>query len=263
MLDLIIVTGATKGIGSSITSDICSICKNIIVIGSSDKVFNIKTTNNNCRIIPLQLDLCNYQNVEDQIKKTVRDLCDLELIKNVGIVLCGAQLGNSGGLLNSNLENWDEVFSTNIFGNLAVVKGFLRNLDFINGFLDYKLRIAFFAGGGAAYAYPEFSAYALSKVAVVRAAENLSVELSKVISDVSVISVAPGAIATDTLAKVIANGGQVLTKTDISEPTNFIHKFINDELDSKAINGRFIHVRDDLKSIDFSNQNILKLRRIS
>ena len=125
-----------------------------------------------------------------------------------------------------------------------------------------KVRIAFMAGGGAAFAYPEFSGYALSKVATVRAAENLSIELSKFHPDSSVISIAPGAVATDILAKVIKHGGEVRTKTDISEPTNFVYKFLNDEFNAKELDGKFLHVRDDLESTDFSNKDIFKLRRI-
>lgn len=253
MLDLLIITGASKGIGASIASKCSSISKKMIAIASSEKVASINISNNNCKLMPLRLDLSNYNNIYNIISDTVSKL---ENINNFGIVLCGAQIGEPGGLLTSDLDHWNNLYSCNLLGNLAVVKGCTKLIK------SAKSKIVFFAGGGAAFAYPDFSGYALSKVATVRAAENLSVELSGAGYDTSVISVAPGAVATDILDKVIASGSKIRTKTDISEPTNFVYNFLNDKFPTKELNGKFLHVRDNINSIDFSNDDILKLRRI-
>jgi NADP-dependent 3-hydroxy acid dehydrogenase YdfG len=243
MLDLIVITGATRGIGRSIVDKCQSLCRNMIVIGSSNKVNFISS--NNCNIHPLQLDLTDYKYAETIISNYLLDF----KIKTLGMVLCAGQT-NFGGLLQSNLEDWDRLYKCNVLGNLAIIKSCLT----LN---PNKLRIVLFAGGGSAYGYPEFSAYALSKVAIVREAENLSMELNNL--DSSIIALAPGAVDTDMLKEVIAHGGIVKTKTDISEPTNFVKKFLNDEFDSKMLNGRFIHVRDDLENI---TGDTFKLRRI-
>ena len=66
------------------------------------------------------------------------------------------------------------------------------------------------------------------------------------------------------LAVVQNHGGEIKTRTHIDEPTNFVSKFIQDEIPSMKINGRFIHVRDDLDKyfkIDLSD-NHFRLRRI-
>jgi hypothetical protein len=65
-------------------------------------------------------------------------------------------------------------------------------------------------------------------------------------------------------AVVKAHGAVIKTQTDISEPTNFVHKFLLDEVDSKTLNGKFLHVRDDIASVDFStaNSELFKLRRV-
>ena len=237
MLDLLIISGASRGIGNSILEKCKNISKTIIAIGSSDDIFKI----NDDKIINLKLDLANYVNIE----KTVSfEVSKIKNIKNIGIVLCGAQIGEYGGLLDSDISYWENLYKCNVLGNLAIVKACSNEIK--NG---AKLKVAFFGGGGAAYAYPDFSGYALSKVATVRAAENLSVELSKY--DASVISVAPGAVATSMLDKVIKNGGVVKTKTDISEPTNFIYRFLTDDIFAKKINGRFMHVRDDVDAIEW------------
>jgi NAD(P)-dependent dehydrogenase (short-subunit alcohol dehydrogenase family) len=144
-------------------------------------------------------------------------------------------------------------------GNLAVIKACEPLLV-----AGAKLRAVFLAGGGAAYGYPEFSGYALSKVATVRAVENLGLEFIRKEFDASVVALAPGAVATDMLASVIADGGSVKTRTDIREPTQFVKRFVTGVLDAAALNGRFIHVRDAISGKDFSTakSDLFRLRRI-
>lgn len=255
MLDLLIITGASRGIGANIASQCNTNCaKTLITISSSGKIDHISDDYNN--LIPLTLNLINHKEVYKKVKETIYFINNIEEIKSVGIILCGAQLGEPGGLLTSDLDNWNMLYNCNVLGNLAVVKGCE---DIIKA--GIKTRIIFFAGGGAAFGYPEFSGYSLSKCAVVRASENLGMELSNAGYDASVIAVAPGAVATDMLAKVIASGAEVRTKTDIKEPTNFAWNFVLDKFPSKELNGKFLHVRDDLSKIN-STTDIFKLRRI-
>lgn len=259
MLDLIIVSGASKGIGLNIAKECSSLCKQMIIIGSSSKIEETNISN----AIPIKIDLHDFKQVKYKIDRIIRQL-DIfsslcKNIKSIGIVLCAAQLGKHGGLLQSDLQDWNDQYSCNVLGNLAIIQACSSFIE--NG---AKVKIAFFAGGGAAYGYPEFSGYALSKIAVVRAVENLGMEFDNSNYDASIIAVAPGAVETDMLAQVIAHGGVVKTKTNISEPTNFVRKFLTDEFDTKNLNGRFVHVRDDVISIDFSsvNPDLFKLRRI-
>jgi NAD(P)-dependent dehydrogenase (short-subunit alcohol dehydrogenase family) len=140
-------------------------------------------------------------------------------------VLCASQIGSPGGLFTSNLNEWLELYKTNVLGNLCVLKQVISALS-----PEAFLRVVFFAGGGAAYGYPDFSGYALTKAATVRAVENVAMEFNEKKLNASIVALAPGAVATDMLAKVIANGGMVKTKTDISEPVEFVRKFVFDEI---------------------------------
>ncbi|CAB4196987.1 FabG Dehydrogenases with different specificities (related to short-chain alcohol dehydrogenases) [uncultured Caudovirales phage] len=256
MLDLLIITGASKGIGRNIANNCFNHCKNMIVISSSPLIYNVGYKE--CNVIPLQLDLSDYNNVESELYKTVNIIDKISPIKSIGIVLCGAKLGNHGGLLNTNLNDWDATYKCNVLGNLSVIRGCRKLFT-----TDIKSRIVFFGGGGAAFGYPEFSGYSLSKVAVVRAVENLALDFDKIKADASIIALAPGAVATDILDKVLFHGGSVRTKTDIKEPTDFVIKFINDEFNSKKLNGKFLHVRDDIQTIESQeNDDLCKLRRI-
>jgi len=256
MLDLIIVTGASKGIGRSIATKCSFACKNMIVMASSDAINHIEDYNKDCNVIPLQVNLINHSLVQEALDKVLPALKD---INSIGLVLAAANIGNAGGIFDSDLNDWGKQYCSNVLGNLSVIKAcesLIRK--------QIKSRIVMFAGGGAAYGYPDFSGYALSKVAVVRAVENISMELAKINEDASIIAIAPGAVATDTLQKVIDGGGMVKTKTDISEPTNFVYNFLMDEFPSQSLNGLFLHVRDDLflLNADKSKKNLFKLRRV-
>ena len=65
------------------------------------------------------------------------------------------------------LRNWELVFKTNIVSNLLILQHFKIILSKI------RTRIIFFAGGGAAYEYPLFPSYAVSKISSVKIVENL------------------------------------------------------------------------------------------
>jgi hypothetical protein len=66
------------------------------------------------------------------------------------------------------------------------------------------------------------------------------------------------------LKTVLEAGCEVRTRTDISEPVNFVRKFITDEFDSLSLNGMFLHVRDiiPLHAQIEGKKDLFKLRRI-
>jgi NAD(P)-dependent dehydrogenase (short-subunit alcohol dehydrogenase family) len=227
-MQITIITGASRGIGKAIAEDLKSLKSEFVFLSSKD------------------IDLEQYNHVRSQINYylTVRKYDQINLI------LCAAQIGTAHEI---DLVEFEKLYRINVLGNLAVIEAARR--------YNVKLRIVWFAGGGAAFPYPEFFGYSLSKVAVVRAVENLSKMLG---SEDSIIALAPGAVETDMLKNVLDAGCEVRTRTDISEPVNFVRKFITDEIDSKSLNGCFLHVRDNVEDYDdFDKLNDLyKLRRI-
>ncbi len=248
---MLVVTGSSKGIGNRIALTLSE--KHSITYGISSSGLN---TTSSKRITNIKLDLESI----NQIENNLRDKFDFSHHKKISVVLCASQLGNPGGLFDSDLSDWNKIYNINVLGNLSVLKFVVKNMH-----PSSTLRVVFFAGGGSAYGYPEFFGYSLSKVATVRAVENVGLEFSKTKLNASIIALAPGAVATDMLAKVISHGGTVKTKTDISEPVAFVDKFLNDELNSKQLNGRFLHVRDDQENtntIEFLSSDKFKLRRI-
>jgi NAD(P)-dependent dehydrogenase (short-subunit alcohol dehydrogenase family) len=153
------------------------------------------------------------------------------------------------------MKEFAEVLATNLLGACNFMRWSLPQME-RRGFG----RIINFAGGGAAYAYPKFTGYGVSKVGVVRLTETVAAEIEPTLN-VTVNVIAPGAIATDLLKEVRQHGGEVRTTTSIEEPVRLVVFLAGPS--SRHINGRFIHVRDGYRDSDlFLNKDMLTLRRV-
>lgn len=234
-VDLAIITGAGHGIGREIATSIAAAQADVICISKSDACLAtadaIKASGGAAE--GLILDVSDLQRAQ----QVISELLEERRPDRLGVVLAAGILGTPGGIAASiSLDEWEQVYRTNVLGNLAVFKGCLNRI------IETKFaRVVALAGGGAAYAYPEFSAYALSKVAIVRAIENMATELRDA-GDMSFVALAPGAVETSMLAQVRAAGGLVRTTTSASEAARFVLQFF-DSIDN-SLSGRFIHVRD-------------------
>lgn len=239
MKNLTIISGASRGIGKAIADDL-----------SEKKISDI--------LVRLEgrktADFTDYNSVNknmiNDLKVHLLPLADMEV--QINLILCAGKIGTP---FTTDPDGFLDLYKVNVLGNLALVNA-------IMGFNFQKVRIVWFAGGGAAFPFPQFPAYSASKVAVVRTVENLSIILKQFFDDVSIIALAPGAVDTDMLKQTEAAKVEIRTRTDISEPVNFVRNFITDQFDSKKLNGRFMHVRDDFDDPIKLSDDCFKLRRI-
>lgn len=250
------ISGASKGIGLAIASELANLDHNLYLISNQTEITNPIFNKKN--IFKMKLDLEDYNKVYHEVKLTYSGYHNNT---QINLILCGSQLGKPNKeTLNFELDEVNNVFKSNFLGNLALIKAVTEIAK-----KHTIIRIVFFGGGGAAYSYPNFFSYSLSKVATVRAVENLSELLNKSFDNASIITLAPGAVETDMLKQVVANGGYVKTKTDIMEPVNFVKSYILNEIPSLEISGMFLHVRDNLSNIledKKIKEDLFKLRRI-
>lgn len=252
---LVVVTGAGRGIGRAIALDLAARCSVLCISQSrrcEETAEAIRRLGGNAAA--LMLDLGNAANVREVMHETITRLAP----KKIGMVLAAAILGPQGPLEAAGMDEWERTFSVNVFGNLAVVHALMPFLK-----QHRHGRILFFAGGGAAYEYPIFPAYAASKAALVRIAENLHEDLQSQ-GDFATAILAPGAVETDTLATVRASGALIKTTVGIEEPVAFARAFLLSK--SCGFSGRFVHVRDAWQQyIDTGNTmpdaKLWKLRR--
>jgi len=171
----------------------------------------------------------------------------------INLILNAGTLGGKGGIKDGWIDDWEKTMRINLFGNLKILKAFLPVM-----IKEGYGRVVFLSGGGAAYAFPEFSGYALSKVGVVRSVENIGVEL-KELEDFSIIALAPGAMETDMLKQVREAGVEVKSVADIADTAQFIKSFIEMPKEkAKPLSGKFIHAKDDLNSDGTENKWVLR-----
>jgi len=255
--ELVIVTGAGRGIGRSIALAFGKQGATVLCISRSEKAAEtaaeIQQAGGSAEALPV--DLADFDNAGKQVAAWL----DGKHYKRIGVVLAAGSLGPSGTLATTSLVEWDHAFRSNVMGNLAVAQAALPTM------IEHKFgRLVFFAGGGAAYAYPMFPAYALSKTALVRAVENLHEDL-KDAGDFAVAILAPGAVDTDILAAVRSHGGYVKTTVAMEEPVGFVKEFINAK--TVGFSGGFVHVRDEWANYlnndkQPEKKDIWKLRRV-
>lgn len=254
--DLVVVTGAGRGIGKAIALALGRVGTKVLCVSRSDACLatteSIRQDGGSADAA--QVDLSDLDAAEQATGRWLND----QTGARIGLVLAGGVLGPSGNLAQTRLQDWDEAWRINVLGNLAVVKGALPRL-----LQNRQGRLLFFGGGGAAYAYPLFPAYAASKAALVRVVENLHEDL-KDQGDFAVTILAPGAVDTDMLASVRSHGGYVRTTVDIAEPVAFATAFVSSM--HCAFSGCFVHVRDEWPALlqegsALRSPDLWKLRR--
>lgn len=248
-LDKLLVIGASRGIGRFFIEDNLKIAKDILGIGTS--AINLSGIGDH-KVRYEQVDIADYERAAHVVSEWLSD----SKFERIGILNAAAILGAPGGIFSTEITNLSKVLSVNLIGHANVIKclePYLRN--------GVKANILMLAGGGAAYGYPDFFAYAVSKAALVRMVENIHLESKKNNFDLNIVALAPGAVETDMLQKIVDAGGYVKTKTKIEEPSLFIKRFLTNELEAYNLSGRFIHVRDELDKVT-SVDDIFMLRRV-
>ena len=169
---------------------------------------------------------------------------------------------------------WDRTVTVNLRGSFLVLAEATRRMrDCGAG------TIILFSGGGAAFSRPGFSAYAVSKAALLRLVENAADELAAAgLAGIRVFAVAPGAVRSRMTEEVLSAGERAGEKalqearltlasggTDPAEITRLIDFLAGS--DSAGLSGRLVHVREPYLQYATSDgkkiaPDLGKLRRI-
>ncbi len=211
------------------------------------------------------------------------DVSDLEAVRKCadwikgkfgqidGLVNCAGVYGPIGPLNEINLAEFERAIKINFLGTVFMCGLFAPMIKRGSG------RIVNFSGGGAATPFANFSAYATSKIAIVRLSENLAEEFKPL--GISVNAVAPGFVVTrlhqDTLKAGEKAGVAFVEKTKQEidkggvppEKAANLTVFLLSKK-SEGINGKFISAPwDDWQNHAFqellkSKKNFTTLRRI-
>src|SRR6185312_12091929 len=125
------------------------------------------------------------------------------------VIHSAAIIGPIGPVVDVSAAEWLQTLQINLFGTFLVARAACRAMKERGG------RIVLLSGGGASVKNKNYSAYASSKVAVVRFVETIALEMQP--HGIEINALAPGAVATRmhdaTLAAGEAAGADYLEKT--------------------------------------------------
>jgi len=159
-----------------------------------------------------------------------------------GVIHSAGVYGPIGPIVEVEPSAWWDALRINLFGTFLVARAAATRMRPCGGG-----RIVLFAGGGASTPFPNYTAYASSKVAVVRFAETIAEELAPAIE---VNAVGPGFVATRLHEQTLAAGdvaGAFLEKTKAALESGGVSATVGAEAAAflvsdaaKGITGRFV-----------------------
>jgi len=250
---MVVVTGAGRGIGRAVALDLAKTTSVDLLLVS--KTATCEKTAKDCNELRAGCARAIVGDVRDPVARAEVVATAEHARGPVGLVSAAGVLGPTGRFETNDLGAWWAAMETNLLGTVGLVQGLLPFMLAVGAG-----RVLLFAGGGAAYGYPNFSSYGTAKAALVRFAETLAMELEGRGPIVTIV--APGANETDMLAEVRKAGGTVKTTVSIEEPCRFVRRFLTE--DARGLHGRFVHVRDTWtpESALALGENLWKLRRV-
>jgi len=237
----ILVTGGSMGIGLAVAQQCAKegACLILVSRHQADLKKAIETLDNgqNHSLYPLDVGLPAEVSKTASIIAKDRGFID-------GLVNCAGVYGPIGAIDEVDPEQFAEAVRINLLGTFYMCHYFVPLLKKAK-----RGKIINYSGGGAAGAFPNYSAYAASKTAIVRLTENTALELKQ--HNIDVNAVAPGFVVTrlhqQTLDAGEKAGTDFLKKTNEQIAKGGVPPTVAAELtafllspDSDGITGKFI-----------------------
>ena len=264
----IILTGAGRGIGKLIARKLDSEGARLALIARTEE--ELKKTLHQLKNNESFYKICDIANGESvintfsDISRKFNDKIDV-LINNAGVQ------NPIGPFIENDLDDWEKNLKINLLGSINCIK-------FILPYMIKKKygKIVNLSGGGSTSPRPNFSAYSVSKTAIVRFTETLAEEIKEYNIDIN--AVAPGAINTSMLEEIIQSGKMAghefnealkREKSGGNDPKHIVEliTFLSTNI-SDGITGKLISaIWDPWKDSEYQNtlrsdSNIATLRRI-
>jgi len=169
----------------------------LAVVGRSDSdignVLGALPKRDNQEALALPCDLGSPAQVADLIERVKTECPALEVLLNNAAVQ-----GPIGPIGEIDISYWQKTLQIDLMAPVALCQGLIPHMRACND----GGSIINLSGGGATGPRPNFSAYATAKAGLVRFSETIAEELR--VTDIRVNCIAPGAMKTQMLQKVLA-----------------------------------------------------------
>jgi NAD(P)-dependent dehydrogenase (short-subunit alcohol dehydrogenase family) len=189
----VVIAGASSGIGAALTKDLSAAGYQVLVCSRSLDRLQVAFAD----VPNVQYAVCDVSSVP-----AVVDFVEFvrQRTERVDVLInCAGGFGAIGSIDQIDADEWMGTVTNNLFGSFLTIKYFLPLLT-----NSPTPRIVNLSGGGAFSPFPNFSAYACAKAALVRLTETLAIELAP--RGIAINALAPGFIATKTHETIIASG---------------------------------------------------------
>jgi 3-oxoacyl-[acyl-carrier protein] reductase len=191
----VVIAGASSGIGAALAKDLDSAGYQVIACSRS--------------LDRLRAAFVDHPGVQYAVCDAADVSAVVEFVEFVrkctgrvdALINCAGGFGAIGAIDQIDADEWMRTVTNNLFGSFLTIKYFLPLLENAPA-----PRIINLSGGGAFSPFPNYSAYACAKAAVVRLTETLAVELAP--RGIAINALAPGFIATKTHETTMASGPQ-------------------------------------------------------
>jgi NAD(P)-dependent dehydrogenase (short-subunit alcohol dehydrogenase family) len=188
----VLVTGASSGIGRSITKRLAA--KGYFVYAGARKDEDLQALATIENVQPLRLDVTKQQDIDaavETITKAGRGLYGL--VNNAGVFTIGS-------VTDTKMEEFDVVMSVNVYGPWRITRAFAPLIIASRG------RITNIGSINGIFTPPTMSAYGMSKHAIEAFTDALALELATTGVQVSVVE--PGSYKTEIIQNAVQRSGQ-------------------------------------------------------
>ena len=262
-----LVTGGSHGIGRAVCARIVGEGAKVAVCGRNAADWQAAARTLQGDVFTMAADVTLPAQIDRFVDATLERFGRIDiLVNNAGVY------GPIGPVWENDPQQWHDAVNINLVGTFLMCRRVVPGMIKAGGG-----KIINMSGGGAATPFPRFSAYAVSKAALVRFTETLALEVAE--QHIQVNAVAPGFVATrlhqETLAAGERAGADFLRKTreqldqgavDPAIPAALVAYLASDKGD--RITGKFISAVWD-KWADFERHldemaktDVYTLRRI-
>ncbi len=188
----IVIAGASSGIGAALCKAFAAEGHDVYICGRRTEKLKAAAAGGVANIFTCDVTKRDQAEAFARFVETHTPVIDV-------LINCAGSFGAIGPLIDTEEEAWWATIDVNLRGTYLMTRNFLPMLR-----KSESGRIVNFSGGGAFSAFPNYSAYACSKAAVVRLTECLAAEL--IADGITVNAIAPGIMASEIHQATIAAG---------------------------------------------------------
>ena len=221
---VVIVTGASRGIGKEIAHLFSQEGMNVIICARNENqiretAMEIQNDTGNS-VVSIKADIRSHVDVDKLIKSTINKFGRIDvLVNSAGVAIIKS-------LVKTTNHEYDTIMDTNLKGVFLCCKSVLPHM--IKQKSGYIINIS---SGAGKTGFANLSVYCASKFGVIGISESLAEEVSNY--GIKVFSVCPGAVATQMQKEFMSNEEFESRKSQMIQPEEVAHNVL------QLIKGKF------------------------